>query len=201
VKGSGTGVHSGMLWMMGGNVGSSGYPPVCTNILETMTDGNAFYNCSTNSNLSYEVDIAEIAPGDLGLLTNSNNLFTYQNGTATHAGGGTYNTGVDLSAAFHTYELIWNSTQLVFKFDGTTTTTITYSLAAPMFLIMDQEIDNHAPPSGSGAYPQVSQYDYVRVCSDPTATCNPGDATMIFEDEFNGGTHTSGVTMQGVTIQ
>jgi beta-glucanase (GH16 family) len=185
-KSATTGVHAGIIWLWGGASNSSGYPPTCVPNIIAHT-GAPFAECTTNSIPSYEVDVAEMQPNaGYGLDGIGNYVHIWQNASITTTYGRQANWGSDLTAAFHVYELDWNSTTLTFKVDGTTTTTVTYALAVPMFLIMDQEIDSSAPPETSGYYPNVSQYDYVRVCSSPTATCNVGDPTMIFDDEFIG---------------
>jgi beta-glucanase (GH16 family) len=193
----GSGVHSGVIWMEGGLSGASAYPPVCVaNIIAKA--GQNFGICTTSVQNNYEVDIGEVQPAaGFGVNGNGNYLHVWSNGVNTSTSGSQINAGVDLTAAFHVYELDWSPTQLIFKLDGVTTTTLTYSLGVPMFLIMDQEIDSTAPPQTSGFYPLTTQYDYVRVCSSPTATCDPGDSTMIFEDEFNGGQIVTGAVPSG----
>jgi beta-glucanase (GH16 family) len=197
----GSGVHSGVIWMEGGLPGASAYPPVCVaNIIARA--GQNFSICVTSSQANYEVDIGEVQPAaGLGVNGNGNFLHVWQSGVNTSSLGSQINAGVNLTADFHIYELDWSPTQLIFKLDGVTTTTLTYSLAVPMFLIMDQEIDASAPPQSSGFYPLHTQYDYVRVCSDPTAACNNGDPTMIFQDEFNGGASTAGAVIKGSVFQ
>jgi beta-glucanase (GH16 family) len=181
------------VWMWGGGSTSLGYPPTCIAALEA--GGRAMSSCTLGSAvLSYEVDIAE-SPSGTGTIRQ--NYITWNNGTPTSTP--TTTTTGNPANAYHIYELDWFPTVLVFKIDGQITNTISTSLSVPMFLLIDQEADSGLPTS----FPNTTSVDWIRVCSDANATCNPGDPTMIFEDEFNEGVVTTPIahTIQGRTVQ
>ena len=75
--------------------------------------------------------------------------------------------GVDLSAAMHTYQAIWTpSTSIVFKRDGSTTATVSADVssaaATQYFLLIYLQI-----LAGSATSPQSCFTDYVRVYDNP----------------------------------
>jgi hypothetical protein len=69
-----------------------------------------------------------------------------------------------------------------------------------MFPILDEELLSTDVVAGS--YPTAMVVDYIRICSSTSTSCNPGDATMIFEDEFGGsGTVSQNTKLQNVKVQ
>src|SRR5208282_5295559 len=94
------------------------------------------YSCPwpSDSSDSAEIDVAE----DLG----SNGSFdiyqnVYSNSLSSECA---YDTGSDLSSAYHNYEVDWSPGSLVFKVDGTVTgcgVTGSSGPSHPMFLIID----------------------------------------------------------------
>jgi hypothetical protein len=71
-----------------------------------------------------------------------------------------------------------------------------------MFLLILPSVDSGSGSVPNGTYPLYDYVSYVRVCSSPTATCNPGDPTMIFDDNFNaGGTVLENMTVENLQVQ
>ena len=184
------------VWMEGGASGSSAYPPTCIATLLAGT-GHPFQNCVSSAQTNYEIDIAEDGSNDNNI---TNSLLLWQSGSQI-AGGQTITSSnfSPSSFGYHVYELDWYPNLLVFKIDGVVLSTMTKTVSVPEFLILDNETFN-LPTS----FPNTTSVDWIRVCSDPNAACNEGDATMIFDDEFNAGVTppaTVNNTKQGVTLQ
>lgn len=197
------------LWMWGGASTSSGYPPTCIANLESNT-GIPMAACTTSSVTSYEIDIAQSEAYGAAI---DNNMYLWQSATVVTPFSNHVAIAPAIQNDYHIYELDWYpGVALVFKMDGLVTTTITSAdvPSVPMFLIIDQEI-NVLPTS----FPATTSVDWIRVCQDPVnpntvmPACNYGDATTIFDDEFNAGVtpptpvnHTlQGKTVQGVGVQ
>jgi beta-glucanase (GH16 family) len=201
-KFSGTGTHNA-VWMFGGAAGTNGYPPTCQALVMAKTSNQPVIPCTTSATATYEIDVAEIQPAVDPLTYVNMQLHLWQSGSIYSSLGGGVNVGFDVTQAYHIYELDWLPSQLIFKVDGTTEQTINYAVNVPMFLIIDQSVDTGAPPEASGYYPLSSNYSYVRVCSVVGATCAPGEADMIFDDEFNAGVNAvlNGGTFKGAVVQ
>lgn len=185
------------FWMWGGASGSFGYPATCLANIESAEAGTlaqpVMAACTNGSSqTSYEIDIAESQQSATSINAN---YITWVNGVAT-SNAGSCTVSPDNGAAFHIYELDWYPSTLVFKVDGAICRTIAASVSVPMFLILDQE-------RAATSTAPTTTVDWVRVCGDPNAPCNPGDPTMIFDDEFNEGVVTTPVNhaVQGQTVQ
>lgn len=92
--------------------------------------------------------------------------------------GKSYNTGVDLSAGFHTYGLDWQSDHLTWYFDGTPYYTVTSQVPnVEMYLIFNLAIGdaNSWPgaPDASTVFPATMQVDYVRVYKPASSQAPP----------------------------
>jgi beta-glucanase (GH16 family) len=144
--------------------------------------------CTGSAQTTTEIDIAEC----VGTSSLKNNLILWQNGSVINAWVMYTSLNGNASDSFHIYELDWYPTLLVFKMDGQITNTIAQSVQVPMFLLFDDEA--RTLPTG---LPTALTVDWVRVCSDPNAACNPGDSTMIFDDEFNVGVVPISTSNQG----
>jgi beta-glucanase (GH16 family) len=82
--------------------------------------------------------------------------------------GKSYDTGVDLSAAFHTYGLDWAPDHLTWYFDGRPFYTVRTNVPnVPEYLIFNLAVGdaNSWPgaPSAATAFPSTMRVDYVRV--------------------------------------
>jgi beta-glucanase (GH16 family) len=182
------GVHS-TIWMWGGAPGTSGYPQTC--IAAIRAHGDYMGSCMTDMRYAYEIDIAELMPGNTnGLQTLGNNTHIWRNRGGVGGSNNSYNADVDLSQSFHAYELDWSSTTLTFKMDGTTTSTISLDAGTfnqPMFLILDQEIDAWAGSIAPDRYPLMTQFQSVQVWDQ--------NNNLIFSDTF--GPLATNATMTG----
>ncbi|HEV2463534.1 MAG TPA: hypothetical protein VGT04_07005 [Acidobacteriaceae bacterium] len=183
------------FWMWGGGAGSNGAPATC--LANVQAPGNTMNACTVGTSTpSYEIDIAEDRQST---TTTYSNYLTWVNGASTPGSAVLCTPSSDIGSGFHIYELDWYPNLLVYKVDGLTCGTQAISISVPMFLIFDTE-----QPSSSTA--TTTTVDWVRVCSSPTAQCNPGDSTMIFDDEFNNGVaavkhSVQGEKKQGAKIQ
>lgn len=189
VTGGGPTLPYPSLWMWGGASNSLGYPPTCISAV-TAPSATVMNGCTSGSSvLSDEIDIVE----SKGSGSMDENYITWNNGADTVVCSAGWSQG-DPSAAFHIYEMDWFPNTLIFKVDGLTVGTCAQSISVPMFLIIDQEF-------GTGA--GVTTVDWINVCSDPNAYCLPGDATTIFNDNFDEGVVTTPVNhvAQGKTVQ
>jgi hypothetical protein len=119
------------------------------------------------------------------LPANPNGITTIGNSTHIWLGASDsqsihyYNAGINLTQAFHTYELDWTPSQLIFKFDGTTTTTLAIAAGTfdqPMFLLFDQETD--ATAGTAAAWPITTQMRSIQVWDQSN--------NLIFADLFPG---------------
>jgi beta-glucanase (GH16 family) len=95
--------------------------------------------------------------------------------------GKAFNTGVDLSAGFHTYGLDWQEDHLTWYFDGNPFYTVTRNVPnVAMYPILNLAVGdaNSWPgePNASTVLPQSFQIDYLRVYDPAAQTPLPGDA-------------------------
>ncbi len=107
-----------------------------------------------------EIDIME----QIGTSPNVTEAHLHHNGVA----GKAFNTGVDLSAGFHTYGLDWQADHLTWYFDGRAFFTATANVpTVPMYLIFNLAVGsaNSWPgaPDANTVFPQSMQIDYIRV--------------------------------------
>jgi beta-glucanase (GH16 family) len=84
-------------------------------------------------------------------------------------------TGLDLSAAFHTYSVTWTTGTISFEFDGVSYGSVDRSVLAAnetwsfdttgFFLLLNLAVggDWPGPPAASTTFPQTMTIDYVRV--------------------------------------
>jgi hypothetical protein len=173
------GVHSA-FWLWGGSVTSSGYPDTCLPII--LAGGTYMADCTTNSTPSWEVDMVEVKPSTEGVNFNATNIHQWQSGSITSSNATTHDLGFDTSADYHTYTFSNTGTAQTYTADGVTTQTYSVNLTGVYFeMQFDAEVDTSG---GTGSYPITQNLDYVHACSDPTATCDAGDPTMVFQDEF-----------------
>jgi beta-glucanase (GH16 family) len=105
---------------------------------------------------SDEIDITEI----LG----SNHTSPNQQ---IHSGGnnnGCTATTTDVSQSYHVYQLVWTSSSLEWKIDGTSTCKLTSNIPSnPMFLIINTAMGGAGGPIDSATLPQMTTVDYVKV--------------------------------------
>jgi beta-glucanase (GH16 family) len=83
--------------------------------------------------------------------------------------------GLDLSAAFHTYGVSWTAGTITFEFDGVSYGTVDRSALATgenwvfdttgFFLLVNLAVGGNwpGPPDATTAFPQTMTVDYVRV--------------------------------------
>jgi beta-glucanase (GH16 family) len=116
----------------------------------------------TSGNVGQEIDIMEMV---------NDPTTVYQ---TYHANDPSYNSYVsqctvntqDLSVAFHTYTLVWNTTSVTWYIDGTQTCQLTSHLPQiPMFVMIDTAVGGTwpGPPDDSTVFPQYTFIDYVRI--------------------------------------
>jgi hypothetical protein len=178
LKGTGAGTWPGSIWLLGKNCQLS-------TVFSPDNIGTCAWDSDTNS--SAEIDIAEM-PSASGCCTQvQHHVHSNDGGTSSFDAAGaasSYNT------TFHVYELIWTSSLLTFKVDGTTTATYNGSHIPqnPMFLIMNLAVGGSGGGSPNPAnFPQTMQTDWVKVCSSTCANGITGAAATngIFWDDFN----------------
>jgi beta-glucanase (GH16 family) len=116
----------------------------------------------TSGNVGREIDIMEMV---------SDPTTIYQ---TYHINDPVYNSYVsqctldepDLSAAFHTYSVLWNYTSVTWYIDGVQTCKITSQIPQiSMFLMIDTAVGGQwpGPPDDSTVFPQYMLIDYVRI--------------------------------------
>jgi beta-glucanase (GH16 family) len=99
--------------------------------------------------------------------------------------GKAVNTGIDLSAGFHTYGLDWESDHMTWYFDGspffTTSANVPNVAMYPIFnLAIGDATSWPGAPDGNTIFPQSLQIDYVRVYQPTPLPVDPlpGDANL-----------------------
>jgi beta-glucanase (GH16 family) len=129
-----------------------------------------------DNNGGAEVDIAELLSSDPTTM----NEGIWPQGTGCHVSGLS-----NASTSFHTYELDWTSTQLVWKIDGTTKCTLNSSIQQiPAFPMIDTAIDGNVGGTINNAtLPVSTRIAWIYV------TTNSPDATTVptFTDGGQGG--------------
>jgi beta-glucanase (GH16 family) len=81
----------------------------------------------------------------------------------------TYDTGIDLSADFHTYRLEWFRDSILWYIDGTRSAKHTQSITSgSLQLVMNTAVggDFDGAPNSGTVFPQYQRVDYVRVYRD-----------------------------------
>ncbi len=110
-----------------------------------------------------EIDVEEV-PEMTANETEDHVTYHWLASSGYASAGTTYNTGVNLSAGFHDYGVLWQPTSLTFYFDGKAIDTVTSSQA-----IISQLADNYLLiDMGVGGWP-----------GNPTTTLTPANATML----------------------
>src|SRR3954454_712429 len=117
-----------------------------------------------------EIDIME----QVGTDPTRTEAHLHHNGTA----GKSYDTHLDLSAAFHTYGLDWQADHLTWYFDGTPFYTVTANVPnVAEYLIFNLAVGdaNSWPgaPDASTVFPATMQVDYVRLYQHATTATPP----------------------------
>jgi beta-glucanase (GH16 family) len=117
-----------------------------------------------------EIDIME----QIGTAPTRTEAHLHHHGTV----GKSYNTGVDLSAAFHTYGLDWEPDHLTWYFDGTPFFTVTANVPnVPEYLIFNLAVGDTdswpGAPDASTVFPASFQVDYVRLYRQAPAGTGP----------------------------
>jgi beta-glucanase (GH16 family) len=117
-----------------------------------------------------EIDIME----QVGTAPTRTEAHLHHNGTV----GKSYDTHLDLSAAFHTYGLDWEPDHLTWYFDGTPFFTVTANVPnVAEYLIFNLAVGdaNSWPgaPDASTVFPATMQVDYVRLYKPATAATGP----------------------------
>lgn len=140
------------FWMLGNNRPTEGWP-----------------KCG-------EIDIVEMIGGGTNDHTVYNNYFFYDDNISAQGSGvkATAN-GANLSDAYHTYEVEWDQYQLVYRFDGTATHTVSISgtqydeFRQSFYIIFDLAIGGNwaGGPDGTTVWPQRMYVDWVRVYTKP----------------------------------
>jgi beta-glucanase (GH16 family) len=75
-------------------------------------------------------------------------------------------TGVDLSAGFHTYEAEWGNGELIWRFDGREVKRVRANVPTePMFLLVNLAVGGRWPgnPGAGTHFPVAYEIDYIRV--------------------------------------
>jgi hypothetical protein len=125
------------VWMLGSNCQAG-------NIVSADNTGS----CNWPAPGSQEIDIAEFVDGQQGMFT--------------EAGGHQYCEPNINAAEWHTYDLIWSSSSLIYEVDGVTTCSITTNVPnTPMFLMINDAVPSTA--SGGNGLPAALQVEYVKV--------------------------------------
>ncbi len=114
-----------------------------------------------------EIDIMEVVDGQ-----NADNVHLHHSGYTT--AGAALNTGVDLSAGYHTYAVDWEPGSLTFYFDGKVAMTCTGSIVPDVaeYLIFDLWVGGSWPgsPNSSTLFPNTMDVDWVRVWQTSAST-------------------------------
>lgn len=110
----------------------------------------------------------------------------YKNSSGSNSSDGSYYTGPDFSADWHTFGLKWDSTSLVWYIDGVERKRVTDSIKIPtvsMFILANMAVGGSWPgnPDSSTVFPAYYDIDYIRVWkrssgTAPTATPVPTKA-------------------------
>ena len=108
-----------------------------------------------------EIDIMEIMGDEPSVMTTAYHVNQFDAGEDT-------DTGVNLSAGFHTYAVDWQPDHITFYLDGKQVDTVTSAqapiVADPSYLILDVWLGGwHGQPDASTNYPATMQVDWVRV--------------------------------------
>ncbi|HEX7443694.1 MAG TPA: glycoside hydrolase family 16 protein, partial [Acidimicrobiales bacterium] len=138
------------VWMLGAN---------CQQTNVTTPDNVG--TCHWPSPGSEEIDIAEVYGGNKTLVNEG--LIT-----STTRGVDCRPIVSDVSANWHTYDLVWAPGSLTWKIDGTTTCSTTSGVpTTPMFLMINTALGGvGGGPVDDSTLPQQSLVDYLRVTSD-----------------------------------
>ncbi len=127
----------------------------------------AFWMLPTPINGTYhdgdgEIDIMEVIDGQ-----NVDNVHLHHSGYTT--AGAALDTGVDLSAGYHTYAINWQPDSLTFYFDGQVAMTCTGSIVPDVaeYLIFDLWVGGSGSwpgaPDSSTVFPNTMDVDWVHV--------------------------------------
>ena len=103
-----------------------------------------------------EMDIAE-------WITSGNNFHQGLYGMDSHWHD--YHTFTPFPSGFHTYSMLWSPGQEIYYVDGQAKLTVngSYVPSQPMYLILDNGINDVSPPNGGTVFPNDFEVDYVRV--------------------------------------
>ena len=118
------------------------------------------------SNWPPEIDVLEMKGSQPNV-----NIMTHWWGSypAQHYQTSTYDTGMDLSAGFHSYRVEWFPDSILWYIDGTRRAMHTGTLTnGSLQLVMNTAIggDFDGPPNSVTVFPQYQRIDYVRVYRD-----------------------------------
>lgn len=108
---------------------------------------------------SYETDILELLGQDPTTAYVAQHSVGYPRSYCTA-------TGVDFSAGFHTFTMVWDPGKIVWLVDGVQHCLITVGVPnIPMYLIMNTYVGGSwpGPPDRTTVFPQYTDFDYVRV--------------------------------------
>ena len=148
------------VWMLGSNCQQS-----------NITTPDNVGTCHWPEPGSDEIDVTEVFGGS---------TTTVNQGLISTAGNDGCRPEVsDVSADWHTYQLVWAPGSLTWTIDGTTTCTVTSGVpSTPMFVMINTAVGGVGGGTVDDAtLPQQNLIDYVRVISGPaTTTVTPGPA-------------------------
>jgi len=173
-KFTGEGAHCG-IWLADATYTQASY-----------TAGN--YGGLANFSPAIEIDVADYLPD-----TDGANLYR----AGAWSGAWNYSTHYFNPTQANEFKIVWNSSGITWYCNGFPEVTLSTNYARNVYPVLSEEV-NTAASGTDASYPLTMQVYWIRICSDAMAACDPGDPTMIFEDEFNEGT---GTTLQKTLIQ
>lgn len=159
VTGGGPGIPPGFTYLYGYAEARMKFPP---------GDGlwPAFWMLPANGSWPPEIDAMEEQGGAPMLDYATIHWGKQIHGHHPHSSTA-FNTGVDLSADFHTYGVDWQPDHVIWYFDGKVIKVFRQKRNiphTPMYILLDLAVGGWISfPNGSTPFPAVMQVDYVRV--------------------------------------
>lgn len=132
-------------------------------------------------NCVYEVDLMEAVDNPRTIY------FNYHDNAHSNGSVSSTVSGTDLSAAMHDYEIEWNPTTIVYRFDGVERLRTPYSPNLPMYLMMNTALHGSwaAPVDSTTVLPTTFNIDYVRVYKEGTGTADTTAPTVSISSPAN----------------